>query len=124
MKLFGTHAPGEQQDGYLPGAWDEVRSAYLDGHVSEEAYDVLQQVMHQLHGGNAADGVQRYKVTIRGDGTEIRGHATMAALAALADDTSDPFVVVASPVAKGDCLHHEVTGLCVTCGQVPVEGVR
>jgi hypothetical protein len=40
----------------------------------------------------------RYRVTIRGDGTEIRGYATAEALVALSDDVSDPFVVVASPV--------------------------
>lgn len=28
-------------DGYVPGAWDEVRSAYLDGHISGAAYDAL-----------------------------------------------------------------------------------
>jgi len=42
MKLHGEHAPGEQQDGYIPGAWDEVRQAFMDGHISEEAYTLLQ----------------------------------------------------------------------------------
>lgn len=44
-ELHGTFAPGEQQDGYLPGAWDEVRSAYLDGHISESAYTALHAVI-------------------------------------------------------------------------------
>jgi hypothetical protein len=41
--------------------------------------------------------VTRYRVTIRGEGTEIRGYATYEALARLARDKSDPFIVVASP---------------------------
>jgi hypothetical protein len=43
--LHGTFAPGEQVDGYLPGAWDEVRSAYMDGHISEQAYTALHAVI-------------------------------------------------------------------------------
>jgi hypothetical protein len=42
--LHGTHDP-DGGDGYLPGAWDEVRSAYLDGNISESAYQALWQVI-------------------------------------------------------------------------------
>lgn len=47
MKLFGQHDPAGG-DGYVPGAWDEVVAAYLDGHISEEAYDLLQKPMDAL----------------------------------------------------------------------------
>lgn len=40
MNLHGEHAP-DGQDGYAPGAWDEVRQAHMDGHISAEAYDLL-----------------------------------------------------------------------------------
>jgi hypothetical protein len=40
----------------------------------------------------------RYRVTIRGEGTELRGYATPEALAELADIHTDTAVVVASPV--------------------------
>ena len=45
MKLYGEHSPHEQDDGYLPGAWDEVRAAFMDGHISEEAYDLLREAL-------------------------------------------------------------------------------
>jgi hypothetical protein len=96
MELFGQHAPGEQQDGYIPGAWDEVRNAFMDGRISEEAYEVMQQTMHKIR-TEVVPGTPRYRVTIRGTGTEIRGYATEEALEALADDVTDPFIVVASP---------------------------
>lgn len=46
-------------DGYVPGAWDEVRSAYLDGHISAAAYDALRALVippgttspQEIHGG-------------------------------------------------------------------------
>ena len=41
--------------------------------------------------------MNRFRVTIRGEGTEIRGYATGEALVALGNNTSDPFIVVASP---------------------------
>lgn len=51
----------------------------------------------------------RFRVTIRGEGTEIRGYASVEALRVLADDASNPFIVVASlveddydPFAEGD----------------------
>jgi hypothetical protein len=47
MKLFGESDPSGG-DGYVPGAWDEVREAYLDGHISEEAYEVLHRVINTL----------------------------------------------------------------------------
>jgi hypothetical protein len=40
--------------------------------------------------------MSRFKVTIRGDGTEVRGYATPDALVALGSDTSDPYVVIVS----------------------------
>lgn len=43
----------------------------------------------------------RYRVTIRGPGTELRGYASPEAVAALADDASDPFIVVASIAEYG-----------------------
>lgn len=45
MTLFGLSDP-TGGDGYIPGAWDEVRSAYLDGHISEEAYELLHGAIH------------------------------------------------------------------------------
>lgn len=42
----------------------------------------------------------RYRVTIRGPGTELRGYAAPEALAALAKDSADPFVVIASPALE------------------------
>lgn len=44
MKLNGTLAP-DGQDGYVPGAWDEVLKAYMDGHISAEAYDLLREAL-------------------------------------------------------------------------------
>lgn len=44
MRLFGETAP-DGQDGYVPGAWDEVRQAYMDGHITEEAYEVLRETL-------------------------------------------------------------------------------
>lgn len=40
MDLLGKSDP-DGSDGYVPGAWDEVRAAFMDGHISEEAYEVL-----------------------------------------------------------------------------------
>jgi len=40
----------------------------------------------------------RYRVTIRGEGTELRGYATPEALAELADIHTETAIVVASPV--------------------------
>jgi len=37
----GRVAPGNQQDGYSPDAWDEVRSAHLDGLIGDEVYEEL-----------------------------------------------------------------------------------
>jgi hypothetical protein len=45
VKLYGEFAPGEQQDGYVPGAWDEVRRAYMDGHITAEAYELLRKAL-------------------------------------------------------------------------------
>lgn len=39
----------------------------------------------------------RYRITIRGEGTELRGYATYEAAMALGKNANDPFVVVASP---------------------------
>lgn len=47
MQLFGVSDPGGG-DGYVPGAWDEVRSAYLDGHITDEAYEVLFRAVQPL----------------------------------------------------------------------------
>lgn len=44
MELFGQSDPNGG-DGYIPGAWDEVRAARLDGHISPEAYEVLHKVV-------------------------------------------------------------------------------
>lgn len=42
MKLYGVlHG----NDGYEAGAWDEVRSAYLEGYISEAAYQTLQTAL-------------------------------------------------------------------------------
>jgi hypothetical protein len=41
MKLYGETSPLPQGDGYIPGAWDEVRRANMDGHISDEAYELL-----------------------------------------------------------------------------------
>ena len=49
MDLFGQGDPAGG-DGYVPGAWDEVRSAYLDGHISTEAYEVLHRAVQGLKG--------------------------------------------------------------------------
>jgi hypothetical protein len=49
MKLFGESDPN-QGDGYVPGAWDEVRRAFMQGHISEEAYEVLREQMRLLRG--------------------------------------------------------------------------
>jgi hypothetical protein len=40
MKLNGETDP-TGGDGYVRGAWDEVMSAFMDGHISEEAYELL-----------------------------------------------------------------------------------
>lgn len=48
------------------------------------------------HDAVTGEPMSRFRVTIRGEGTELRGYATAEALAALADDDSDPFIVVAS----------------------------
>lgn len=42
--------------------------------------------------------MSRFRVTIRGEGTEVRGYATGEALAALAAGGHEAFIVVASPV--------------------------
>ena len=47
MELRGQHDPNGG-DGYIPGAWDEVRSAHLDGHISAEAYEVLHRALAQV----------------------------------------------------------------------------
>jgi hypothetical protein len=47
MQLFGQSDP-KGGDGYVPGAWDQVRAAYLDGHITEEAYEVLHRAMYGL----------------------------------------------------------------------------
>jgi hypothetical protein len=47
MELFGQTDP-LGGDGYIPGAWDEVRHAYLDGHISTEAYEVLHRAVQPL----------------------------------------------------------------------------
>lgn len=44
MKLNGVFGP-ELDDGYKPGAWDEVRQAFMDGHISPQAYDVLYEAL-------------------------------------------------------------------------------
>lgn len=44
MPLHGQSDP-TGGDGHLPGAWDEVRSAYLDGHISATAYDALRRAL-------------------------------------------------------------------------------
>jgi hypothetical protein len=47
MKLRGQHDPAGG-DGYIPGAWDEVRAAFLDGHITDEAYECLHRTLAQL----------------------------------------------------------------------------
>ena len=37
----GHVAPGNQEDGYQPGAWDEIRTAHLDGLIGEDLYEEL-----------------------------------------------------------------------------------
>jgi hypothetical protein len=44
IPLFGQSDPSGS-DGYTPGAWDEVRAAYLDGHLSEAAYETLREAV-------------------------------------------------------------------------------
>jgi hypothetical protein len=46
------------------------------------------------------EGAMRYRVTVRGPGTELRGYASAEAVAALARDAADPFVVIASPASE------------------------
>jgi hypothetical protein len=41
----------------------------------------------------------RFRVTIRGEGIELRGYASMEALAALAAPDDQPYVIAASPAA-------------------------
>lgn len=48
MQLFGESDPSPIGGGYIPGAWDEVRRAYLDGHITQEAYDLLFNAMIPL----------------------------------------------------------------------------
>jgi hypothetical protein len=47
MELFGTKAPGGEE-GYEPGAWDEVRHAFLTRAISEEAYTTLHRVISPM----------------------------------------------------------------------------
>ena len=43
--LAGGHSPeGNQIDGYVPGAWDAVRTAYLDKLITEKQYDQLREL--------------------------------------------------------------------------------
>jgi hypothetical protein len=49
MELFGQTDP-KGGDGYIPGAWDQVRRAYLDGHITEEAYEILHHEFYKLRG--------------------------------------------------------------------------
>ena len=49
MELFGQSDPNGG-DGYVPGAWDEVRAAFMDGHISQEAYEVLRAQMKLIRG--------------------------------------------------------------------------
>jgi hypothetical protein len=44
MTLEGQSDPSGG-DGYIPGAWDEVRRAWADKHISDEAYDVLHEAL-------------------------------------------------------------------------------
>ena len=46
MELFGQSAP-DGQDGYVPGAWDEVRGVFLDGLISDRAYEALYRALKQ-----------------------------------------------------------------------------
>jgi hypothetical protein len=45
MKLHGEYGPNALDDGYIPGAWDEVRRAVMDGHISPQAYEVLREAL-------------------------------------------------------------------------------
>lgn len=47
MELRGQHDP-TGGDGYIPGAWDEVRNAHLDGHISAKAYEILHRSLAQV----------------------------------------------------------------------------
>lgn len=44
LELFGRSDP-RGSDGYRPGAWDQVRAAFLDGHITEEAYEIVRQAL-------------------------------------------------------------------------------
>jgi hypothetical protein len=46
MKLFGESAPG-MQDGYIPGAWDEIRRLHMDGRITDEAYDLVRTAVNR-----------------------------------------------------------------------------
>lgn len=41
MTLYGRFGPNDLDDGYIPGAWDEVRRAWMAGVISDEAYELL-----------------------------------------------------------------------------------
>jgi len=45
VKLHGEFGPNDLDDGYIPGAWDEVRRAVMDGHISPQAYDLLRDAL-------------------------------------------------------------------------------
>jgi hypothetical protein len=47
MELFGESDPAGG-NGYVPGAWDEVRAAFLDGHITTEAYEMLHAAVQPL----------------------------------------------------------------------------
>ena len=41
------------EDGYVPGAWDEIRDAYLDGLLADDEYDELRSRLDDSRSGNA-----------------------------------------------------------------------
>ncbi|NUS02075.1 MAG: hypothetical protein HOV97_05870 [Nonomuraea sp.] len=45
MDLFGKSDP-TGGDGYIAGAWDEVGDAFMDGHISDEAYEALRAALN------------------------------------------------------------------------------
>lgn len=43
-EVFGKFAE-TVEEGHQPGVWDEVRDAFIQGHLSEHAYEVLHRLV-------------------------------------------------------------------------------
>jgi predicted DNA-binding protein (UPF0251 family) len=43
--VSGELSPASLPDGYIPGSWDEVRSAFLDGLLDEDLYETLRNML-------------------------------------------------------------------------------